>query len=133
RLDLESSPPLEVIARSFVKSPPADENLPRTLRLLAGYPSAEVDRAAIDAFEAVLALPSPPAWTRDAMALLLERLHVPDAESRLSGLTRIATRAEIQRARGIWRNALRQLAPIPERLAAEPAHDDSSNQVPLLQ
>ena len=125
--------PLELIAERFVNDPPTDENLPRTLRLLSGYPSAEVDRAAIDSFEAVLARPSPPSWTRDALVLLLARLHLPDAESRLSGLHRIATRAELQRARGIWRNVRRQLVLAPERFAAEPTPVSASGEAPLLQ
>ena len=62
------------IAEAFVKEPASDQTLPDMLILLAGYSDRQVDLAAIHAVESALQQPGPPAWTRDALVLLAERL-----------------------------------------------------------
>jgi hypothetical protein len=116
----------EALAKSFVRRGAADEELPEILELLADYPDPGVDCAAIEKFESVIEQPSPPAWTRDVLPLLLERLGDPDPDSRLSGLEKVVTSEDLERMRLIWREARRDLVD-------EPEHDAAEGTVPLCE
>ncbi|MBZ4419406.1 hypothetical protein [Myxococcus sp. RHSTA-1-4] len=63
----------EQLAKGFVEHPPLDRALPMMLATLRGQASVEVDRAAANALETLLAEEDPPHWAALAFALLRER------------------------------------------------------------
>lgn len=69
---------MRILARGFAEEPTLDPTLPMMLALLAGYPSADVDAAAVAAVDVLVRGERPPWYVDQAIELTLARFgHEP--------------------------------------------------------
>jgi len=74
---------LKQFALAFVQEPPVDSTLPLMLRVLREVRDPEVTQAAVDAFDAALKAAHFPWWAEETLALIRERLGMPEEDAGL--------------------------------------------------
>lgn len=99
----------ERIARGFIANPPLDPTLTMTLRVLAGYRSAQVDRTTAAAIEGLLGETHLSYWLPASMELALERFGDGQAAQKVNAIRKGCCEFDEAGARNLWRTAQQKL------------------------